>query len=147
VGAAGGGVWGGRGGGGSGVADDAVSAAHDANLPPYDWFSADVSPVERTRSVYPQTKYDFYRSVKRAVVGAAAAATTDAALRRLGLLHFLRDAYKAEMAVQHDAFFMTHDRLSYLYYRMLGGTRGFLLTVHVHTGPGLPYRVWYTMEH
>jgi hypothetical protein len=122
---------------------EAVSAAEDANLPPYDWFSADASSVERT--VYPQTKYDFYRSVKRAL--ATESPASPAALRRLGLLHFLRDAYKAEMALQHGAFFMTHDRLSYLYYRMLGGTRGFLLTVHVHTGPGLPYRVWYKMEH
>jgi hypothetical protein len=42
-------------------------------------------------------------------------------------LNFLRDAFKAEIALQRDALYLTHDRLAYLYYRMLGGRKGALL--------------------
>jgi hypothetical protein len=81
--------------------------------------------------VYPHTKAVFLQHVRQAI---ALRRDDDAALRRLSRLNFLRDAFKAELAVRHDAFFLTHDRLAYLYYRLLGGKKGFLLIVR--TTPG-----------
>jgi len=44
-------------------------------------------------------------------------------------LNFLRDCIKAEVALQQSCVYITHDRLAYLYYKVIGGESGFLLTV------------------
>ena len=47
--------------------------------------------------------------------------------RDLCLLNFLRDAYKADVALNTGAMYITHDMLAYLYYRLIGGKRGVLI--------------------
>ena len=47
----------------------------------------------------------------------------------LWYLNFLRDAFKADVAVENNYVFMTHDRLAFLYYKLIGGTIGFLLAI------------------
>ena len=49
--------------------------------------------------------------------------------RDLWYLNFLRDCIKAEVALQKGAIYITHDRLAYLYYRIIGGHNGFFLHV------------------
>ena len=51
----------------------------------------------------------------------------------LWYLNFLRDAFKADVAVQKDCLYMTHDRLAYLFYRAIGGKKGVLLVCHDQT--------------
>jgi hypothetical protein len=46
-------------------------------------------------------------------------------------LNFLRDAFKADMAIEHGYFYITHDRLAFLYYKYIGGNAGILLTQDV----------------
>jgi hypothetical protein len=47
--------------------------------------------------------------------------------KSLWALNFLRDAFKADVAVAEDCVYITHDRLAFVYYKMIGGTRGFLI--------------------
>jgi hypothetical protein len=48
-------------------------------------------------------------------------------MESLWALNFLRDAFKADVAVSEDCVFITHDRLAFVYYKLIGGTRGFLI--------------------
>ena len=50
----------------------------------------------------------------------------------LATLNFLRDAFKADVAMQQDAIYVTHDRLAYLYYLLIGGKQGVLLSISRH---------------
>lgn len=52
---------------------------------------------------------------------------TKADLESLWALNFLRDAFKVDVAVSEDCVFITHDRLAFVYYKLIGGTRGFLI--------------------
>lgn len=76
-----------------------------------------ISPAHPDTIRFPHTKWEFYNHYisKR---------DTD-----LWYLNFLRDAYKADVAVQEGAIYITHDRLAHLYYRLIGGTRGILLAM------------------
>lgn len=47
-----------------------------------------------------------------------------ALLERAALLNFFRDAYKADIALQHHAIFWTHDRLAFVFFRMLQELHG-----------------------
>jgi hypothetical protein len=67
--------------------------------------------------VYPHSKNEF-----RAYVAGNLSAS-----KELWHLNLLRDAYKAEVAIELDSPFITHDRLAHLYYQMLGGQKGILL--------------------
>jgi hypothetical protein len=73
-------------------------------------------PVPVSPIVFPHTKDDFRDLVAENPTN-----------HDLWSLNFLRDAFKAEVALQRDALYLTHDRLAYLYYRMLGGRKGALL--------------------
>jgi hypothetical protein len=68
---------------------------------------------------FPHTKETFYAHVK-----SLREQSSD-----LWTLNFLRDAYKTDVAFQNNWIYLTHDRLAYLYYKMLGGMRGVLLTL------------------
>lgn len=67
---------------------------------------------------YPHSKKTFFQHVKN-----------NARNKDLWYLNFLRDAFKADMALETDAVFMTHDRLAFTYYKLIGGHRGFLISV------------------
>jgi hypothetical protein len=49
----------------------------------------------------------------------------------LWYLNFLRDCIKAEVAIEKDAIFMTHDRLAHLYYKLICGKCGFLIAAEM----------------
>ena len=76
-----------------------------------------------TEIMYPHSKDLFCKHITNAID------TKDQnTLSDLVHLNFLRDAYKADVAVSKDAIYVTHDRLAYLYYRFIGGKRGFLIS-------------------
>jgi hypothetical protein len=52
----------------------------------------------------------------------------------LWYLNFLRDAFKADVAVEKNYIYMTHDCLAHLYYKLIGGTTGFLLAIEKDQG-------------
>jgi hypothetical protein len=52
----------------------------------------------------------------------------------LWYLNFLRDAFKADVAVETGSIFMTHDRLAHMYYKFIGGQFGFLLSLDQKVG-------------
>jgi hypothetical protein len=51
--------------------------------------------------------------------------------KTLWYLNFLRDAFKADVALETDSVFVTHDRLAFIYYKLIGGKQGFLISVNV----------------
>lgn len=74
--------------------------------------------ITNNRIVYPHDKIQFAEYIM--------ANTTN---QDLWYLNFLRDAFKADVAVEKDYIYMTHDRLAHLYYKLIGGNKGFLLAV------------------
>jgi len=70
--------------------------------------------------VYPHTKREFFQHVKN-----------NPKNKDLWYLNFLRDAFKADVAIETNAVFITHDRLAFTYYKMIGGKHGFLVMVDV----------------
>jgi len=65
--------------------------------------------------------------------------------RPLWYLNFLRDCLRAEMAISKQAVYITHDRLAYLYYKLIGGESGsgFLLNISSSDNPylGIDYEI------
>ena len=74
--------------------------------------------ITNNQILYPHDKIQFAEYVM--------ANTTN---QDLWYLNFLRDAFKADVAVEKDYIYMTHDRLAHLYYKLIGGNKGFLLAV------------------
>jgi hypothetical protein len=70
--------------------------------------------------VYPHAKRQFFQHVKN-----------NPKNKDIWYLNFLRDAFKADVAIETNAVFITHDRLAFTYYKMIGGKHGFLVTVDV----------------
>ena len=66
--------------------------------------------------VYPHTKREFFQHVKN-----------NPKNKDIWYLNFLRDAFKADVAIETNAVFITHDRLAFTYYKMIGGKHGFLI--------------------
>lgn len=71
---------------------------------------------------YPHTKQQFFKNVK--------ATPND---KDLWYLNFLRDAFKTDVAHETDSIFITHDRLAFTYYKLIGGKHGFLISLDVTT--------------
>jgi len=71
--------------------------------------------------VFPHTKVKFYIYIENSL------STSNPSSKDLWYLNFLRDAYKADIAVLDNLVYITHDRLAYLYYRLIGGKNGILL--------------------
>ena len=65
---------------------------------------------------YPHTKREFFQHVKN-----------NPKNKDIWYLNFLRDAFKADVAIETNAVFITHDRLAFTYYKMIGGKHGFLI--------------------
>ena len=72
--------------------------------------------------VFPHNKVKFYLYIKDSLT------TSNPNSKDLWYLNFLRDSYKADIAVLDNLVYMTHDRLAYLYYRLIGGKNGILLS-------------------
>jgi hypothetical protein len=72
--------------------------------------------------VFPHNKVKFYIYIQNSL------STSNPTSKDLWYLNFLRDAYKADIAVLDNLVYMTHDRLAYLYYRLIGGKNGILLS-------------------
>lgn len=72
--------------------------------------------------VFPHNKVKFYLYIKNSLT------TSNPNSKDLWYLNFLRDSYKADIAVLDNLVYMTHDRLAYLYYRLIGGKNGILLS-------------------
>lgn len=72
--------------------------------------------------VFPHNKVKFYLYIKNSL------STSNPNSKDLWYLNFLRDSYKADIAVLDNLVYMTHDRLAYLYYRLIGGKNGILLS-------------------
>jgi hypothetical protein len=66
--------------------------------------------------VYPHTKREFFQHVKN-----------NPKNKDIWYLNFLRDAFKADVAMEMNAVFITHDRLAFTYYKLIGGKHGFLI--------------------
>jgi len=66
---------------------------------------------------FPHSKRDFTQLV----------VANKSASRDMWYLNFMRDCMKAEIALDTGAIYITHDRLAHLYYRLMGGTNGFLI--------------------
>jgi hypothetical protein len=71
--------------------------------------------------VFPHTKVKFYLYIQNSL------STSNPTSKDLWYLNFLRDSYKADIALLDNLVYMTHDRLAYLYYRLIGGKNGILL--------------------
>lgn len=69
---------------------------------------------------YPHSKLEFCKYVQTA--------TDKQRIRDLCHLNFLRDAYKADVALMNNALYITHDQLAFLYYKLIGGRRGLLIS-------------------
>lgn len=93
---------------------------------------APTSPNTR-QMTYPHSKKQFQEAVE-----ADPNNTKD-----LWYLNFLRDAFKADVALEYDAVYITHDRLAHMYYAMNGGKKGFLVTAitNDNRGTGTEYKV------
>lgn len=63
---------------------------------------------------YPHTKSEFVQSNKD-----------------LWYLNFLRDAFKADVALETSSVFVTHDRFAFTYYKLIGGKQGFLISLEL----------------
>jgi hypothetical protein len=80
----------------------------------YDIF--DYIQTSKSTISFPHSKEDFYQHFKN-----------NPKNRDLWHLNFLRDAFKADVAVETNSIYMTHDRLAHAYYKLIGGKHGFLL--------------------
>jgi len=78
------------------------------------------SSGSKSEIVYPHAKREFFQHVKNNLQN-----------KDLWYLNFLRDAFKADVAIETNAVFITHDRLAFTYYKMIGGKHGFLVMVDV----------------
>jgi len=67
--------------------------------------------------VFPHSKDELYNYFKN-----------DPSNKDLWHLNFLRDAFKADVAVETNSIYMTHDRLALTYYKLIGGKQGFLIS-------------------
>ena len=56
-------------------------------------------------------------------------------------LNFLRDAFKADIALLLDSIYITHDTLAHLYYRLVGGKKGILLSIEEKTKTSYEYHL------
>lgn len=81
------------------------------------------TPTSNTNITYPHTKEDFAKYILANNIN------TNDNYKDLWYLNFLRDAFKADVAVEKNYIYMTHDRLAHLYYKFIGGTIGFLLAI------------------
>ena len=75
-----------------------------------------------TDATFPHSKQAFRHNVE----------TQGNGNKDLWYLNFLRDAFKADVAIDMDAVYITHDRLAYLYYLLIGGKKGVLIAIE-HT--------------
>lgn len=73
---------------------------------------------------WPHSKAQFWQHVR-----------ANSSNKDLWYINFLRDAFKADVALETDSVFVTHDRLAFTYYKMIGGKHGFLLGVNLTVGP------------
>lgn len=69
---------------------------------------------------FPHSKIQFAKHIE---------ANKNRDIQDLWYLNFLRDAFKADVAVENNYIYMTHDQLAFLYYKLIGGTIGFLLAI------------------
>ncbi len=69
---------------------------------------------------YPHTKEEFLHHVKK-----------NPKEKTLWYLNFLRDAFKADVALETNSIFVTHDRLAHTYYKLAGGKMGFLISLNL----------------
>jgi hypothetical protein len=67
---------------------------------------------------FPHTKTEFFKHVKQHPKN-----------KDLWHLIFLRDAFKADVAVETGSIFITHDRLAHTYYKLIGGNHGLLVAL------------------
>jgi hypothetical protein len=67
---------------------------------------------------FPHTKQEFYQYILKFPEN-----------KDLLHLNFLRDAFKADFAVNYDCLYVTHDRLAWIYYKFIGGNNGFFISV------------------
>jgi hypothetical protein len=74
------------------------------------------SSGSKSAIVYPHTKREFFQHIKNNPLN-----------KDIWYLNFLRDAFKADVAMETNAVFITHDRLAFTYYKMIGGKHGFLI--------------------
>lgn len=96
--------------------DASVSQTHiSLNGNQYDIFPPNPLP---NQIYYPHTKKDFFHHVK-----------SNKSNKDLWFLNFLRDAFKADVAIETDSVFVTHDRFAFTYYKFAGGRHGFLICV------------------
>lgn len=65
--------------------------------------------------------------------------------KELWYLNFLRDAFKADVAIETNSVFVTHDRLAFTYYKLAGGQYGFLLAVNTWTDANMVERCEYNV--
>lgn len=79
----------------------------------YDVFTAN-TPDTSGNIWYPHTKKMFCQHVMNE--------------KNKGIVKELCYAYKADVALATNALYMTHDQLAFLYYRLIGGKRGVLLS-------------------
>ena len=84
--------------------------------------------------VYPHSKQEFYAHVLKEVKGGKDS-------KDLWTLNFLRDCYRADVAVEKNTFYVTHDRLAFLYYKLIGGKLGMFLEVKNQGQADIHYRV------
>jgi len=73
---------------------------------------------QQSAITFPHNKANFFNHVKN-----------NPKNKDLWHLNFLRDAFKADIAVESGYVFITHDRLAYTYYKLIGGQHGFLLAL------------------
>ena len=69
---------------------------------------------------FPHSKEQFFQHIK-----------ANKTNKTLWYLNFLRDAFKADVALETDSVFVTHDRIAFIYYKLIGGKQGFLISVNV----------------
>jgi hypothetical protein len=100
-----------------------VSLNVDANNTKYIMFNENKYPINmnglNNEVSYPHTKEAFYQHI-----------IDNPGNKDLWYLNFLRDVFKADVALEHDFIYITHDLLAFIYYKFIGGTKGFLLSTH-----------------
>jgi len=98
----------------------------------YDIF--DYIQTNKSTISFPHSKEDFYEHFKN-----------NPKNKDLWYLNFLRDAFKADVAVETNSIYMTHDRLAHTYYKLIGGKHGFLLSLE-DTGDDLVSHCEYSVS-
>lgn len=85
------------------------------NSTSYDIFPPNPLP---NQVYYPHTKQIFFQHVKAQPKN-----------KDFWYLNFLRDAFKADVALETDSVFVTHDKLAFTYYKLIGDKHGFLISL------------------